>query len=369
MSDDETGMFDTPFELYNIENERWQDDVSLRSSIGHMRYARKPSRPRYRRGTRDVIFDPTIPGDILTNAVDMGDSTEVMYREFAPDSALLDKTLPLLDEAYGVQSRDFIIRQNVNLTLAARNINHHIAGNAFAAMAHNRRKAMIARGLHDMNRQQSRERVFLNVVGSATAPPSTATAGDAALASFTLGSPVSHPVDGPAAELHSSENPTAPADHLRSPSHSSCPSSAGSVMSVKSASQCHQEPSDIPSVAIHNASPVPLAANEFSHPHIRLRELTRLSLLVDLDGVSKGDEIKTTGAPGTILRPASPLSIRQRQEIVRARLASNLGQADGGTTVGTEADTGVTTKGSKNSEWEKKSWWSKLMVCFGCRKA
>ncbi|KAH0563373.1 hypothetical protein GP486_002063 [Trichoglossum hirsutum] len=364
MSDEEIGTFETPFELNDIKNERWQDDVSLRSSVGHMRYARKPSRPRYRAGTRDVIFDPVTPGDILTNAINMRDSTEVMYRDWAEDPCFLDRNLPLLDEAYGVQGRDFIIRQNINLTLATHSINHHIAGNAFAAMAHNRRRAMIARGLHEMNLQQLRERVFLNVVGSVTAPASTATAGDAAVASFTLGSPVDHPLDERTGELHPSENPMASADSLRSLSHSSRPSSASTLNSAKSdesASQCPQGPSDIPPAVIHNASPVSLAANGYSQPHIRLRQLTRLSLLADLDEASNENEIQMAGDPGS-QRPASPLSIRQRQEIVRARLASNLGQVDDGAAAGPEADIGATTKSSK------KSWWSRLMACFGCRR-
>src|SRR5579862_1784549 len=124
---------ETAFELINTPNERWQDDVSLHSSTGNTRHTRKPSMPRHRQGTTDVIFDPVVPGDFLTNAIDMHQSTEVMYREFAPDlTTILSENLPRLDEAYAVQSRDYIAQQNVTLTLAARNINHHIAGNAFA---------------------------------------------------------------------------------------------------------------------------------------------------------------------------------------------------------------------------------------------
>ncbi|KAH0538957.1 hypothetical protein FGG08_004472 [Glutinoglossum americanum] len=375
MSDEiRAAVIETAFELNDIKNERWQDDVTLHSAVGHIRYTRKPSKPRHREGTRDVIFDPVIPGDALTNAINMGDSTEVMYREFQPDlTSILDKNLPLLDEAYAVQSRDFIAQQNVNLTLAARSINHHIAGNAFAAMAHNRRKAMIAQGLHDINRQQSRERVFRNAVGSVTAPPSTATAGNAARASFILGSPIGHPEDESAPELHSSGDSVASVDPVCSLSHSPSLSSAGtlnSMMSGRPAPQSHQGPSDIPSVMINNASPVSPTTSEFSRPHIHLRELTRLSMLVDLDSASKGDESGTTRSLTGDLRPESPkpMSIRQRQEMVRARLASSLGQVGDAPVVEAEADTRDIAEGGNGGKRKRGSWWSWLIACFGSRK-
>ena len=103
-------------------------------------------------------------------------------------------------------------------------------------------------------------------------------------------------------------------------------------------------------------------------PHIRLRELTRLSQLVDLDSMAKGDGGETTGHPGEALRPASPkpMSIRQRQELVRAKLASSLAQIDSASAAEAE---GNTAKGGSSQKQDKEgSWWSKLMQCFRGRK-
>ncbi|KAI9763686.1 MAG: hypothetical protein M1840_009159 [Geoglossum simile] len=406
---------ETAFELNDIPNERWQDDVSLHSSTGNTRYTRKPSVPRHRRGTTDMIFDPVVPGNFLTNAIDMNQSNEVMYREFEKDWKIISRNLPRFDEAYAVQSRDYIAQQDVTLTLAARNINHHIAGNAFAAEAHNRRNAGIAQALHDMNRQQSRERVFRSAVGSATAPPSITTVSDSAQASFTLGSPfapsgemindnaqaffTSDPLHAPqqttAADdatqtpptlgsptghvnelllvyprVHSGNNPapTGQVQLLRSLSDSSSlPSeiTLGNPASDRSVSQRHQNSPDAPRVAIHSASPVPPTASGFTRPHIHLRELTRLSLLADLDSISKGDGSGTIGHSREDLRPASPkpMSMHQRQEIVRARVALTPAHMDGNFVEGN------TAKGGNGQKQDREgSWWSKLKQCFRGRK-
>ncbi|KAI9784325.1 MAG: hypothetical protein M1839_002386 [Geoglossum umbratile] len=414
---DEVWAIETAFELNDIPNERWQDDASLRSSAGNIRCSGKPSMPHHRQGTTDVIFDPVGPGDFLTNAIDMHQSTEVMYREFGPDlTSVFDRNLPRLDEAYAVQSRDCIAQPNAALRLAARQINHHIAGNAFAAMAHNRRKAVIAQGL---DHQESRQRLFWNAVGSDTAPLSIATVDDSAQASFTLGSPFTPPLtvavddavqvsftpgspfatpptaavddavrasptsDSPAGHrvgdlssrsprLYSGNDPMVlvePIQLLRSPSNSSISSSAlGSAGSGGPTSQRHQRHSDNSLEAIHKASPVSPAASEFTHPHIRLRELTRLSLLVDLDSMSKGGGGETVGHPGEGPRPASPkpMSIRQRQELVRTKLTSRLGQ--NGSMSAAEAEGNTDIGGNCQTQGKEGGWWSKLVQCFRRRK-
>jgi hypothetical protein len=376
--------------------------------------------PHHRQGTTDVIVDHVGPGGFLTNPIDMHQSTEVVYREFAPGlTSVLDRNLPRLDEAYAVQSRDCIAQPNAALRLAARQINHHFAGNAFAAMAHNRRKAMTAQGLYDLDHQESRQRLFWNAVGSATAPLSIATVDDSAQASFTLGSPftpsltvavddavqVSFTPGSPSATpptadvddtIRASPTSGSPTGHrvddlssgspglysgidpivlvepiqlLRSPSNSSISSSAlGSAGSGGSTFQCHQKHSGNSLEAIRKASPVSPAASEFTHPHIRLRELTRLSLLVDLDSMSKGGGSETVGHPGEGPRPASPkpMSIRQRQELVRTKLTSRLAQNCSMSTGETEANTHI--GGNRQTQGKEGGWWSKLIQCFRRRK-